>query len=363
MAWGIPTVNGFNPLQTRRFRRLVGEPDSTTTWVRIEWSKMLNLLAARYVLRSEPTDRPGWRLVHDGPLKLYENPAALPRAFVSFKAMVELKRAIDADVIRRGPADGKEIHVRGRELRGTGRFLPQIPPGPVPARVVSDRGDEVVVSVTVDHPGYLVLADAWYPGWTATVDGKPTDVIRAEYYLRAVEIPAGEHTVVFRYRPASVRIGLYITTAALGLLALLGLISLFWRARIHPPSPDPARVRMAPALRARLLFLVVGLFVLSPVVCWSRWREAGHHLDLDARIWVMPRSTLEGLINGGWHRIPDAPTLARFEPAFTRSPELEALYARLLDRIAERGTDTKPRLARWAAERKKRLGTAPGRDR
>ena len=50
-------------------------------------------------------------------------------------------------------------------------------------------------------PAFLLLTDAYYPGWTASVNGEPTAVRRADVMFRAVPMPAGESTVVFEYRP------------------------------------------------------------------------------------------------------------------------------------------------------------------
>lgn len=59
----------------------------------------------------------------------------------------------------------------------------------------------------------LVMSDLHYPGWRALSDGEPTPLYRANYLMRAVHVPAGRHTVVFEYRPASFRIGVGLSLA------------------------------------------------------------------------------------------------------------------------------------------------------
>ena len=56
-----------------------------------------------------------------------------------------------------------------------------------------------------------MVADTDYPGWEAAVDGQPVPILRANVAFRAVEVPAGEHVVEFRFRPASARNGLIAT--------------------------------------------------------------------------------------------------------------------------------------------------------
>ena len=68
-------------------------------------------------------------------------------------------------------------------------------------------------------PAILVLSEGWYPGWRATVDGKDAPLYRAQVTLRGVAVPAGEHEVVFRFQPRSLRVGGLITGASLLALA------------------------------------------------------------------------------------------------------------------------------------------------
>ncbi len=48
--------------------------------------------------------------------------------------------------------------------------------------------------------GYLFINDAWDPDWTAEVDGHPAPVLRADFMLRAIQVPTGSSKVVLTYR-------------------------------------------------------------------------------------------------------------------------------------------------------------------
>jgi len=92
------------------------------------------------------------------------------------------------------------------------------------SRVVRYGPQHQVVEATLTAPGWLVMSDAWYPGWECRVDGEPRPIERANAMMRAVRLEPGTHTVAFVYRPMSFRIGWWVTVAAvLGCIVALGI--------------------------------------------------------------------------------------------------------------------------------------------
>ena len=87
----------------------------------------------------------------------------------------------------------------------------------------------VDIKVRAAAPALLVLSDLFYPGWEATVDGRPVEILQANYVMRAVAVPKGAHEVRFLYRPASFRAG--VAASAAGCLAVALLILLHVRTR------------------------------------------------------------------------------------------------------------------------------------
>ena len=69
--------------------------------------------------------------------------------------------------------------------------------------------------------GVALFSDIYYPGWQCTIDGQPAEVLRANYVLRAVVLPAGKHTIEFRFDPQSLH-----TTEAIANTSLVALIVL-----------------------------------------------------------------------------------------------------------------------------------------
>ncbi|HVB77037.1 MAG TPA: hypothetical protein VNI34_04430 [Candidatus Nitrosotalea sp.] len=92
-------------------------------------------------------------------------------------------------------------------------------------------------------PGTLVLADAYFPGWVARVDGVPVPITRDKGFMRAVAIPPGARHVVFTYQPHRMWWGLAISIARLLLTRALLARPLhpIWgriRRRVRPRSPS-----------------------------------------------------------------------------------------------------------------------------
>jgi hypothetical protein len=79
--------------------------------------------------------------------------------------------------------------------------------------------------------GLAVFSEIYYPGWVATIDAKETTVSRVNFILRALEIPAGSHTIEFTFKPKPYTIGNKVTTASSWLVLICLLGSIIWSVR------------------------------------------------------------------------------------------------------------------------------------
>lgn len=165
-----------------------------------------------------------WKLVAQTRyVDIYENARALPRAWLAPDARA-LDEAATLEVIRGGTLpDGARW-----EPARTALVESEPPAGLVSgagkgsAEVTRYEANRVDVKTDANAPSILVLAENHYPGWRAYVDGEAAGVLRVDYNLRGVYVPAGAHEVRFVYRPKSVLIGLAVsllTAAALAFVA------------------------------------------------------------------------------------------------------------------------------------------------
>ena len=81
----------------------------------------------------------------------------------------------------------------------------------------------VELTAVLNHPGLVVLADTFYPGWHLTIDGAPAPIYRTNHAMRGAAVKAGTHRLVYTYEPDSVKAGLGLSIA--GMIALAGMIA------------------------------------------------------------------------------------------------------------------------------------------
>jgi hypothetical protein len=213
-GFGIASFGGYHAAKPRLVQDLL---DSQAQGF-FRWQRLLNF---KYILIQRMyQELPDYlRPAYEGQTNLVlENMLALPRAtVVGAYEVVQPARAI-FDSVTYGRRDVADVTYLETD--------PGLTLGPVEgatAEIVSYRLNDVTVRVNTPGPGLLRLSDMWYPDWKATVDGAAAPVLRADYLLRAVAVPAGEHTVVFRFESAAVRNGLMLSIASLVLiLALIG---------------------------------------------------------------------------------------------------------------------------------------------
>src|SRR5262249_8605417 len=113
--------------------------------------------------------------------------------------------------------------------------VPVGPPDSVgPAQVTKYKLHEVEVEVNASRPAVLRLADLYYPDWKVFVDGKPGTLLRADHALRAVAVPGGHPTVVFKFESGAFRAGLWVSIVS-SVLALALLAVGWWLGRRPAP--------------------------------------------------------------------------------------------------------------------------------
>lgn len=162
----------------------------------------------------------------NGQLRAYGVPGALPRA-----GLVPIRdiRYMDEDGIRAAMRAGAKPDASVAYLSPPAPVLPQTEPATTKplaeVKYVRVSDDEITVDVHSDEPGVVRVLESWDPGWHATVDDHPVDVLLVDAFVMGVRVEPGDHVVRLAYATPGVGVGFAISLAGAASLALVTLIA------------------------------------------------------------------------------------------------------------------------------------------
>jgi hypothetical protein len=186
-------------------------------------TRLLQLGAVAKVVALHERGLEGLRLERELPtlvgdrLRVFAVPDPRPRAW-----LVGRTRIADRAAAFRALAD-PSFDPRVEALVASGAPLEGDAPLEGSVRWLQRRADRQRLETTSSRDAVVVLADAYDPGWRASVDGEATALLRANIAFRAVSVPAGRHVVELAYRPRAVVRGLLVSAATLAATLALGL--------------------------------------------------------------------------------------------------------------------------------------------
>lgn len=206
---------------------------------------LLDLLNVKYVLTEHYIPNPGWSEIYrDESVGVYENQELVPRAFITHQAQVfplEQQPLSDTDLtkivlLEETPENQNALNPSGSDL--------------ATANISRYTANDVFIDVNLGDRGWLVLTDAFFPGWHAYLRPFGADenqeeelkIYRANGAFRAIYLPDdGQWTVRFVYSPMSFKLGLYVSFLA---LMTASLLLLWWGwGRYYKPETTESEVR------------------------------------------------------------------------------------------------------------------------
>jgi len=211
----IPTANGCDPMAPERVIQLrlafaPGERWGACYQVVNALSPVLGLANVRYVLSKSPLPLP--RVAEIAGFTVYENGRAMPRFFFARQVQAAANLADAARALHAVDFDPSQTAIVEADLA----------PGPLAAgdvQVASYAANEIRLRTRSAGEGFLVAADAWYPGWEAAVDGHPSRLYIADVAFRGLRVPVGDHEIEMRFVPR-----ILWRSAVVSGLALLGIL-------------------------------------------------------------------------------------------------------------------------------------------
>ncbi|KAA3661290.1 MAG: hypothetical protein DWQ10_04845, partial [Calditrichaeota bacterium] len=185
--------------------------------------KLLSFLNVKYILSPQPLPEYGLTLETQThkfmgdryvPLLLYKNQSVLPRAFLVGKyALADSAETIPEKLTALLFEPDSTVLLEKK---------PQGNPQPDSSAVCEIRSytpNRIDIKTEAKHDQILVLSDSYYkPGWSAFVDGRATEILRANHAFRAVYLPAGTHEVVFSFHSMAFTAGFYLSLFSIPML-------------------------------------------------------------------------------------------------------------------------------------------------
>ncbi|MCP9235542.1 YfhO family protein [Lewinella sp. JB7] len=205
------SIGGYSAVKLRRYQDLIDGYLSQRD------EDVLNMLNTKYFLI------PG----ENGELRAQQNPGAYGNAWLV--SDIRVVEGPDAEFAALGTVE---------DLRRTAivesDFAPALaalePTGQGNVELTEYAPNALTYTFHSDAEQLVVFSEIWYGpdlGWQATIDGEPADLIRANYALRALRVPAGQHTIKMVFAPASFAVGRTISfiSSVLILLAVIGAVA------------------------------------------------------------------------------------------------------------------------------------------
>jgi hypothetical protein len=207
LVYGLQSVDGYDPLYLRRYGELIAAEERDEPNIQPPFgfnriitpenfdSRVIDLLNVKYVLSLTDQTSPKLSLVfREGETRVYRNLNAFPRAFMVYQQRRAQNKQEAIELLMDPDLDLTKTVITEQASQP-----PSFPEGEAEVTITDYSENSIVIRVRTTQTGVLVLFDAYYPGWQATVDQKPVEIFRADYHFRGIIVPEGEHQVIFAY--------------------------------------------------------------------------------------------------------------------------------------------------------------------
>lgn len=214
------SVGGYHGVKLRRYDDLINAYFSKMDTVKVP--RILNMLNTKYMIFGDQ-----------------QNPQAVPNPYANGNAWlvsdIQFVKTPNEEIQQIGEVDTKKIAIVSEEDKPYFQGKNMAKDSTAHIQLTEYKADELTYKSTSKTPQLAVFSEIYYPkGWKVSVDGKPSDYIKADYLLRAVYLPAGKHTVKMIFDPEVLHTGKTISMICFILFLLLsglGIFKLFRKER------------------------------------------------------------------------------------------------------------------------------------
>jgi hypothetical protein len=236
LYYRLPSLDGYDAVYIKRYGEFIASLDkgiltesgrSVVNFPKngLYTKQAINLLGVKYIVHKVADGHAPWAfsfwtyqagtfptIYNDGVYQIFENKSVFSRAFLVNSYAVESNPQKILDTMFSSSVNLKKTIVLEQDpkLKLNGEGI---------ANISKYSSGKISIATNSNGNNLLFLSDTYYPGWQAYVDGKKTQIYRADFAFRAVFVPKGQHRVEFVYSPLSFNLG--VLAGALGLLTII----------------------------------------------------------------------------------------------------------------------------------------------
>ncbi|MDY6915772.1 MAG: YfhO family protein, partial [Candidatus Cloacimonadota bacterium] len=229
-AYYHQTIGGYHGAKLKRYQKIIDECLYTNIDgnLPINWN-VVNMLNVKYIIFNQkiPSDRLEYVLFdREKQYALYKNTSYLPRAW--FVEDLELIRDEEEIIQRLNSSDFDPAKIAiVEEMVGDIKI-----PHETEVSLSKFELHELEFEIRTDEKGFLTISEIYYPaGWKAFIDGKEVPIYAANYILRGVVIPEGEHILQLKFEPEIYDVSLKISLIGILIVVILLLAGVYWRIK------------------------------------------------------------------------------------------------------------------------------------
>jgi len=222
----LPMIDGYASIYDGRSGQMVHLANASFPSTKIDayprtvfqtefHSQIIDLLNVKYVLAlGEIKDEKLALVMKEGKTFLYENKKVFPKSFFAESYQIGQNDLGVANQMLKSDLSKKVILEKDPDLS-----LEEMKVGQV--EIAQYQDNYLLLKTENEGPGILVLSDSFDSGWQAFIDGSKKEILRADFNLRAVVVPEGEHEIKLIYQPQLFKIGLFLSFGSLILFLII----------------------------------------------------------------------------------------------------------------------------------------------
>lgn len=216
------SIGGYHAVKLRRYDDLINEYFYQMDTVKVP--KILNMLNAKYMIFGDT-----------------QNPQAVPNPYANgnawFVSEVKFEKSPNEEIKLIGEIDTKKtavVHAVDQKYFD-GKSLAKDSTAVI--NLTSYQPNSIELKTQSKTPQLAVISEIYYPyGWKMILDGKEVPYIKADYLLRAVHVPAGNHTIKMVFEPEVIEKGKLFSMIAFGVFLILSALGIYWMYKNRKPE-------------------------------------------------------------------------------------------------------------------------------